>query len=374
MTTTMRQLLLFALLATRSVLSVAQPAPVPVVTSDERFVVFDGGRFIRLEERPARQWVLQPGRLLYEDHQGALKVYRSDGRALNLLDRGPLRSLAGTAARVAWMTGDTLRTLHGGRVVELAHGVERFTVSDSMVTFHEHIAGTLQVWHGGRLHQIAEVERSTAAPQWAQGRDAVVFHDQQAARLWIYRCGEVSVLVDSTRMAVVGANGGPLAWWDEHRETLRILDGADTVDASGTRPVGMKAAPGVIAFVDRSLHLKAYQGGAVTTVADTMPAGYDVVDSVLVFPQGNRLMRFSAGTLLTVEPYLPEAWAIAGGRLVYLDLDRVPRSIGPTGDRQRLGRERGVKHISAEGDAVVLRATDGAAHVLRNGKVYTYAP
>ena len=119
----MRAMLLLPVLAS---LVLRAQVPVPIITPEDRFLIFHDGRFEDMEPRPPAFALAMDGQVLYKDHQGQLKVFLPEGKRLNLLDRRSDVVVQGTRKRTAWLAGDTLKTVREGHAVPIAGHVQDF--------------------------------------------------------------------------------------------------------------------------------------------------------------------------------------------------------------------------------------------------------
>lgn len=361
--------LLAAPLACAAALATAQ-VPLPFTTAEDRLMVFAEGRFEPLEPRPAAFLHPMQGRLVYRDHQGQLKVFIPDGRRLHLLDRAG-SDPRGTRSRIAWRSADTLKTLRDGRAHALATGVEHFTVSDSLIAWHDSAAHELNALWRGQVTTLARVERGSPRPQWSQGSNSVAFFNQEQGTLRAFHRGAVRTLCDSADFGLVVAGGDVLAWWDPRAQQFMALHRGQEYALSDLRPADAKAGDGLVAFIDGNGRLKCFERGQVHRVLDEPPSGYWVKDSLLLYLDRGRFMRFKDGASVQVEPYVPEQWEVEGGLLAWLDLNRELR--GLQGDaRFRFGSEAAIARFALLGDAVIYRSPLGTTVVATRRRTYVY--
>lgn len=363
--------ILFLLLLAPLALQVVGQVPVPFVSNDDRFMVFANKRFEKLEPRPPRQVIAQEGHVVYLDHEGRLRVFREEGRRLYQLEPAPPTALAHTRDRLAWTVADTLKTLSAGKGKVIATGVERFTVGDSMIVYHDSAANELRAWYRREVHVLADVEQGTKAPQWVQGGNTVTFYDRSTYRLFLFHRGGVHVLADSTDVGLTVNGTDLVGFWRSREKEWCVYDGDSTRVLSDMRPLSAKAGDRLLAYVDGAGRLRCYQDGRVHRLTDTIPTDYWVQDGLLLYLQGGALMLFDPLGPVRVEPYVPERWVVWGDRLVYLDINRELRSI-EGGRRIRLANEAAIPRFDVYGDAVVYPSPTGTTTVLRGGRQYLY--
>lgn len=344
--------------------------PVPITTSEDRFLCLANGRFEKLEPRPPALLHAMEGQLVYRDHQGQLKVFIPEGRRMHVLDRG-ISDPLGTRKRIAWLSADTLKGISEGKARALATNVESFGVSDSLIVLHDSAMHELRVIHRRAVHTVATVERGSERPQWLLGSDALIFFNKEARRLSMYRRGKVSVLSDSTDVGIAVAGGGVVGWWDGHARIFKALYGDQEHELSDLRPATAKAGAGLIAFVDGNGRLQCFERGVKHRVLDAPPTEYWVKDSLLLYLERGRLMLFRNGASLVVEPYVPEQWQVEGGLLAYLDINRELRGID-RGERFRFGTEAAIDGFALFGDRALYRSPLGMTVVASRRRTWIY--
>jgi hypothetical protein len=345
--------------------------PVPFIDEEGRFVVFANGRFERLEqERPLRfeasgDWVV------YTDAEARLKVFLPEGRRLHLLHGGPVDRWQASGGFAAWTCGDTLYVLRDGRSVPLAHPVDRFDVTDSMVVFSDLAAGELRAFWHGELFTVASITGISERVQWRSAGNTVTYHDRSARRSMQFQAGRLQVLAEGMDTGFIVAGNDVTGYWDDRSGRFMLRAGAMDHSVSDMRPVSAKAGDGTLAFVDGIGRLRCWMGGRLHTVLDEPPTEYWVQDSLLLFLDNGRLVSFGSAGQAIVSDHVPEKWAVHGGRLVYLDIDRRLWSL-EGGRRKRVGSEAAIPTFELIGDAVLYRAPSGPWTVVRRGRVYLY--
>lgn len=344
--------------------------PVPFTTAEDRFMIFSDGRFEKMEPRPPAFIHAMRGQLVYRDHNDQLKVFLSEGRRLHLLDLGG-SALRGTRSRIAWLSADTLKTLREGRAKSVAVNVADFGVSDSLLVWHDSIAHELQVLWRARVYPVAQVEKGSERPQWSLGSDRVAFFNKETRRLFLFHRGVARVLCDSTDIGLVVTGGGLIGFWDGHARQFKVIAQGEEQVLSDLRPADAKAGAGLLAFVDGNGRLKCYEGGQVHRVLDEPPSGYWVKDSLLLYLDRGKLMRFQRGASTMVENYVPEQWEVEGSLLVYLDINRELRGLIHD-DRFRFGNEANIARFGLYGDAVVYPSPLGNWVVATRRRSYVY--
>jgi len=351
-------------------LAVAAQVPVPFVASPDRFMVFANGRFEKLEPRPPALVHAMDDRVVYRDHSGQLKVFMPEGRRLHLLDRGG-SVLRGTRSRICWLSADTLKTMREGRPASIAWHVEDFSVSDSVVVFHDSAMHELNVLWRGRQTTLAKLERSSVRPQWSQGSNNVAFFNKEQGSLRAFYHGAVRTLCDSADFALVVTGGDVLAWWDPRAMQFKALHRGQEFELSDLRPADARAGAGLVAFVDGNGRLKCFEGGKVHRVMDEAPSGFWVKDSLLLYLDHGRFMRFQGGHSVQVEAFVPEQWEVDGGLLAWLDMNRELRGLKGD-DRFRFGTEAAIARFDLFGQAVIYRSPLGNMVVATRRRTWIY--
>lgn len=344
----------------------------PFVSPLDRTMLFSEGRFAEVDARPPRTMHAMSDGLFFTDHDQRLCQYDVEAGSTQVLEHRGVDELQVSGDRAAWRLGDTLKTLHGGRTYLLATGVERFRVSDSLVVFTDSIAHELAVfWHGQRI-PLAVVEQGAERPQWTQGSNTVTFFDRSQRRVSFFHRGRLRTLTDSADVGIAVNGNDIVGYWDDVRDEFMGELNAAPVRLSGMKPVSAQAGDGLLAFVDGTLKLKAWQGVAVITLTDSMPAQYWVKDRVLLYLWAGKLMMLTGKGPMEVEAHVPEQWKVAGDRVVYMDMNRELRTLRTDGGRERITSEPGIVKFDAFGEVVVYHSPSGDVLVLCRGRRYVF--
>lgn len=357
------------LLVTCSSLRAQEGGMAPFTTANDRFMLFDHGRFIEQEPRAPKQVWMNRDRLIYQDHTGALRMLQ-DGRTV-MLEQGSGSTPLCSDHEVAWLSGGALKVAREDGAYVVAPEVGVFTVQDSLVAFHDLQASALQVWWRGRTITVAEVEQGSAAPQWSIGANTLTFYDRSRSRVSLFHRGEVKVLFDSTDIGLVAMGSDIVAYWDDGPGEFRVFDHGRTEDLEPFRPRSFKAADGVVGYVSNGGSFKGYRNGSAFTLLDHTPTEYWVQDSVLLFVDNGFLMTEEGGRAEVVERYVPEQWDVRDASIFYLDLDRGIHR-WRHGQRTRIAEGMATKRFERWGNVVLWRGDDGVLRCWWKGKRYEY--
>jgi len=342
----------------------------PFTSATGRFMLFDHGRFVEHAATPPQRILSHGDRLVYVDHDGALRMFGSNGRTVTL-DTVPGREPVGSGHHVAWLAGTALKVAKANGAEVLTPDVGDFTVQDSLVAYHDLKEGELRVWWRDRTITVARVEQGAEAPQWEAGSNTVVFHDRSRRRVSFFHRGVVKLLFDSTDMAVVAAGGDMVAYWDDKGGVFRVWDRGKVVDLEQFRPVSFKVGDGVLAYVTHSGAFKVYRGGVARSMQKERPTDYWVQDHMVLFVHHGRLWSDALGSAAVIERYVPEQWVVTGGTLTYLDLDRGIR-LWSFGDRERIVAGMATERFERWGDVVLWKGPDGVVRCWWQDRLYEY--
>jgi hypothetical protein len=345
--------------------------PVPFVSAQDRFVVFHHGRFETLEPRPPRTVFAMEGQVAYQDHEGRLKLFRPEERALRLLEPRTDAVVRATRRRLAWTVGDTLKVMRAGQPQVVSAGVDRFAVSDSLVAFYDSAQHRIAGWWRGETIAVADAEPLGSAALWVLGSEAMAVFSRASRTLIALHRGQAYALCDSTDTGLAVAGEGVLGYWDGGRRTFNALAGGAQHVLSDLRPFSAQAGRGIIAFVDGTARLKCFAEGRVRTVLDHAPTAYWVKDGVLLWVDEGALWCQGPEGKVRVEPYVPEQWAVDGDLLVYLDLNRELRGIRD-GHRVRFGNEAAIPRFELFGEQVAYPSPRGVTVVAGTRRSYAF--
>jgi hypothetical protein len=230
----------------------------PLVNAKGELILFDAGRFERLAPTAPRQMHVLGGRLLFEDQQGRLLLYTERGTAVKrIAEPGTFREVSCQGGRAAFRQGDALMAVLHDRVVQLCPRAGRFTVSDSLIVFHDLDAGLLQVHWKGAFHTLAAVGGDGGRPQWESGPNTVAFFDKAARRLHLFHRGHTRVLVEGTDVGRAAAGLDLVAFQGVDDGGFSILHNGRVMPVSFSPAFRFAAGRGMVGFVDHGGRLRA---------------------------------------------------------------------------------------------------------------------
>lgn len=365
----MRSLRPLLLPASLFALLVHAQSPVPITTSTDHFLAFRNGAFEELDARKP-QAVFQNGeRMAYITDAGDLKLY-DDGKVTDL-QRGETVDFKGSKYQMAWKVGPSLRVPKDNGSESLCRGTGEFTVTDSLVVYHDQLNQTLVVYWRNRLITVADVLMVGDGAQWSAGSNTVLFFDRGAQRVLLFYRGATSVLCNGSDVARVAPGGDVVAYMDDRDETFRVFDKGEIRDIEPFAPISFRTGNGLAAYVSNGGAFRCYRNGSVYNLLDFAPTDYWVQDSVLLFVDQGMLKTFSNNAVDIVERFIPEQWAVCGDMIAYLDLNRSVR-VYRNGVRTQVSKEAGVKHFDLYPGALTYRSNSGISKVWWKGKVYEH--
>ena len=339
---------------------------VPFTMPDGRFVVWDEGSFQVLAEQAPGTIHAGPGPLVLVNEAGELIALDEDLRKVQVLQKAGADSVLRAGRNLVWRVGDSLKVFSGGGIHVLTPEVGRYTVSDSLVAFHDRADGRLKVWWKAGTHVVADVGREGGRPQWTNGSNTLLFHDRAAGRLFLFHRGRLKVVCDSCSNARVSSGGDLVAFVDGEDRFVVWDRGARQVLAEAP-PRQFMAGPGLVAFTDLAGRMRVYRAGRVTTLTDTMPSTFTVRDSLLLFVQRGNWYVEENGEPVLLSEHIPERWQVRGDVVTWLDLDRGVRRYRRRKE-QRLTRDGAYPWFEVHGDAVLYPGHQGERNVWYGGR------
>ncbi len=343
---------------------------VPFTTTYDRFVVFDNGTFNELEPRKPQQIFPNNDRIAYISAEGEFKLYSTGGKTVTL-QRGETVDVRSSHHQVAWMVGPVLRIANEDGPLTICRGTGNWSVTDSLIAYHNTIDRTLNVWWRGRSFPVADVLMSSDAPQWKAGCNTLVFFDHTARRVYLFYRGETTELCNGVDYSRVAPGGDVVAYMDDYDDTFRVFDHGERIDLEPFPPQTFQAGLGIVGYVNNGGALRCYQDHKVVSLADFAPTNYWVQDSVMLFVESGMLKTLTNGKVDVIERYVPETWSVSGAMITYLDLNRQPR-IYHRGERLTLSKEAGIKQVDLYTDAITWRSNSGMVKVWWRGKEYEH--
>ena len=285
--------------------------PVPFVAKDSAQHLFVGDRFLQIEDRPVRWSASADGILAYLDASGDLKRYDAENDVVHVVETGDVERPHIFGSSIVYEKSGALVLARTTGKLVLTEEVGAFTVSDSLIVFHDREQNALRSYWKGRQATLAELAEGAQRAAWTAGTNTVVFHERSSGRLFLYYHGELQVLADSCDIAKVAA-GTDLVAYIDGRKSLMVFDHGRLHELSAFLPVSFQAGDGIVAYVDMAGRLQAYSDGVTTLVSEEMPSWYTLQDSLLLFVEEGVLYALHDGQKRMVERYLPEKWSIHG--------------------------------------------------------------
>lgn len=362
--------ILIVLFLLRSVCSAAQTeSPVPLISSFDHLVVFQNGAFQDIEPRKPRA-VFQGGdKLAYLTDAGDLKLFR-DGKVSTLQNGEPVEVFT-SKHLLAWKTGPALRIPAEGGATTLCRSVGRFTVSDSIIAFHDQMQQTLSAFWNGRVIPIADVLMTSEDVVWKSGSNTLLLYDLGHRQVLLFYRGRTTVLCNGTDPSRSAAGGDMVAYMDEYDDAFHVFSLGQVYDVEPFAPASFQVGSGLVAYVTNTGTFRCFQGGRVWDISGYAPDEYWVKDSVVVFRERNDFKVFSNGVVETLERTMPAKWAAVGAMVAWLDVNGALQ-LFHAGQRTTVSKEAGLGHFDLYPGVVAFRSRSGASKVWWNGKLYEH--
>lgn len=339
----------------------------PIVTPTGRFVLFDQGRFHDLATEAPRDLVVAEDKLAYVTPAGELKLVQNG--SAHTMEPAPPDQLRAAGRTIAYTFGGVLKLAEPTRPRELSGAAGRYIVRDSLVLFHDRTDATVNVHWKGRSFPLAGLPDTLDVPEAWVGSNTAVLFDRAARTAYRFHRGVVEPLVDSTDAVQVAAGGDLIGFSEDRSRSLQLWHQGRITTLEPLVPQAMQAGDGLLAYVSGGGTFKCWSDGRTHALLDHAPTAWTVQDSLLVVVDAGALKVLHDGALQVVERYVPEQWAVHGGVLTYLDLNREVRRYAG-GERTAVSREAGIARFDVHGDTVVFTGDDGSVKVWWRGEVY----
>jgi len=344
-------------------------SPVPLVTTYGRTVAFLDGTFSDLD--PGKPQALYPcgDRLAFVTDAGDLKMF-SDGTITTLQDGAPVQ-VETSRHMLAWQTGPALRIPTASGAETICRNVDRFTVSDSLITFHDSQQQTLSVYWNGRVMPIADVLTNSEDITWKSGANTLLLYDQGRQQVLLFYRGQLTKLCDGDDATRSVPGGDVVAYMDQYEDIFHVFDKGDVYDVDPFAPASFQVGNGLVAYVTSSGAFRCFKDQRVWDIADFAPDQYWVKDSALVFTEQGRFKTFVNGAVETIETVMPDHWEVSGKTIAYLDINGV-LMLYRDGVRTKVSSESGVKSFDLYPGAVSYVSNSGTSKVWWHGKLYEH--
>lgn len=360
---------LFGLTSVALTLFVQGQSPVPIVTSFGRFVVFQDGVFREVETRKPKQVFQNGDRLAYITDAGDLKLF-VDGTITKLQGGEPV-AVAGSKHMIAWKTGPALRIPKGAGAETICRSVGRYSVTDSIIAYHDQMQQKMMVYWKGRTITMADVLMSSEDVIWESGSNTVLLYDVGGRRVLLFYRGQITVLCNGDDPGRSMPGGDMVAFMDEYDDTFRVFDRGLLYEVDPFAPSSFQVGEGLVAYTSSTGAFRCFTQGHVWDVADFSPEQYWVKDSTLLFVDQGMFKVFTNGAVEIIERYVPNKWEAVGSTVAYLDASGVLWAYWD-GTRTRIGRESGIKQFQLYPGVISYVSNSGDSKVWWNGKLYEH--
>ncbi len=333
-------------------------AQVPFTTLEDRFYIFANGRFEKMEPRPPKRVFTMEGKVVYEDHDGHLKVFLADDRKLFMLQAEGAGAVDATRLQLAWLAADTLKRLVNGMAQVMEVGVMDLNVQDELIGYTS-VQG-MKLFHEGNTYEIPL--RPHATP--ILGSNTFLYPDT-AGRLMLFHDGLFIELATEEEAVPLAAGRDIAAWWDPVKG-CQLYHGGTMEQLTSQRPLEMRAAEGTMAYTLPVGGLHLFSHGRSMPVTERHPTLFELSGPLLLYVLDGQFHVVRNGEPALTEAFIPEWWAMHKDMLVYMDLERELWGLRD-GEHVRIGRERPVHEPALFGDEVIYISRT-ANHVVVQGR------
>lgn len=342
--------------------------PVPVISKYGQLYVFDAGTFRELEARRP-QMIFQGGnKLAYISDANDVKLYAKG--EVSTLERGEAVEMAVSRNMMAWRSGPALRIPSAKGATTICPRVGPYTVTDSIITFHDQMQHQIGVHWQGRTFPIADVLMDNAVP-WKSGSNTLLLYDVDRRQVLLFYRGRLSTLCQGSNPMRSQPGGDVVAFMDEYDDTFRIFDRGDEYEVEPFAPASFQVGEGVVAWVNSTGAFRCYQGNQLWDLLDFAPEEYWVRDSIVAFRDGGQFKVFHAGAKETLERVMPVQWDAVGGLVAWID-GRGELKALQGGKRYTVSREPGIRQFEVFPGVVTYRSNSGETKVWWQGRLYSH--
>ncbi|MEO8733294.1 MAG: hypothetical protein ABI373_03080, partial [Flavobacteriales bacterium] len=271
----------------------------------------------------------------------------------------------------AWRTGPALRIPSADGAKTICRNVDRFTVSDSLIAFHDDQQQNLVVYWNGQAIPIADVMMTSEDVVWKSGSNTLLLYDLGRQQVLMFYRGRITRLCDGEDTSRSVPGGDVVAYMDQYDDTFHVFDKGQVFDVDPFAPTSFQVGNGLVAYVTSSGAFRCFKDEHVWNIADFAPDQYWVRDSALVFTEQGRFKTFVNGAVQTIESVVPDHWEVSGNTIAYLDVSGV-LMLYRNGVRTKVSTEVGVRSFNLYPGAVSYVSNSGTSKVWWRGKLYEH--
>lgn len=342
--------------------------PVPLISKYGQLVVFEEGRFRELEARKPQSIFQGGNKLAYVTDAYDLKLYAGD--EVKTMERGEAVEMSVSRNLMAWRSGPALRVPSTSGAATICRRVGRYTVSDSIIAFHDLMQHQIGVQWKGRTFPVADVLMDNTVP-WKAGSNTLLLYDLDRRRVLLFYRGQMSTLCDGADPSRSEPGGDVVAYMDEYDDTFRVFDKGGEYELDRFAPVSFQVGEGLVAWVSSTGAFRCYYQDQVWDLMDFTPDEYWVKDSIVAFRDGGLFKVFHAGVVETLERSMPSQWEVVGGLVAWVD-GRGELKVLYGGQRHSVSREPGIGHFDVFPGTVSYTSNSGDSKVWWRGKLYSH--
>jgi hypothetical protein len=290
------------------------------------FYIFDAGVVKRLETMKIQSYKVGGEVMAYIDNSGALKAYRN-GTVTILEYAGPAMQYFPTDYLMGYKYFDFLKAFDGGAVKTLCTAVQGYVVQDSLIAWYDRIGQTVNVYYQGETMVLEDGLLEFPLDNFKSGDNILAYVTSYDNKFKVFYNGDTWIVDDFGRTVAYKAGKNIVAYMDIPRNIFKVFYKGEVFELEYFAPRSFETGDDMVAYVDDMGNFKLWDQGITFNLLSYAPDWFEVKDRILVFSDKGYLKTFCDGRVQTIEPYIPQKYAIDWSTIAYIDENRNIRAV-----------------------------------------------
>ncbi len=281
------------------------------------FWAFEAGQFQKLEYLEIQDFQVGGLLIAYLDNRGDLKIYRN-GEVETLLSGNPMKYKTSDYL-LGYSLYEQLYVYDNGDTKLLSSDCDGYIVQDSLISWHNRIKQTIQVYYKGIRYTIEDGLIYYPVRDFKSGDNILVYIQRSTEELKAFYHGQIFILEEMVEDPVFEVGRDIVAYYDQSDPSFRAFYKGEDIVLEDFAPKSFQVGDEMVAYVDNLGRLKYFDGSETVTLSNYEPQFYEVTDRVVVFEEQGFFKTFCNGDVYVIERYIPSTYQLDVNTIAYLD-------------------------------------------------------
>jgi hypothetical protein len=321
-----------------------------------RFVVFDQGKFVELEQLPVLDFKVRANMVVYLTNDNRLKVYQN-GKKEQLTEFFEYYKVGEDF--VVWEFRRQVYMFSKGQTQLICDWCNA-DGSDSLMRLIKNPGSKMEIYYSGKFYPLTEGVETTGILSYKFDKNIFSYVDAGQNLRIFYRGELFDPGVIQPGKYQVGAD--IVAWIDPFENSLKAFFKNEVVVLDNQVPKNFRTADGMVAWVDN---------GKVRELATFEPEKWTLKDEILAFELNRLFFVFYKGEVKMLEEIPPKAFSIERNTLFYIDAYGRLAGFSAGEHKKNLSLEP-IFDLQSQRGVVLYKTGNNTQHVFWKGKSYVY--